>query len=406
MTYWDEIDPKAPPDPDAEQLPLRYEIIESERQSPSDKIAEENLRFPRVASPEPEPEPEEQVAVVEPLVFKPQFHEVWIPRIRLFFSSPTRTFATLGVALGVLFGVLIAAITWHIYNPTGLYDLGPVTSSAVGLRGRLYLKWDRKLQYRLDFAPSDPDQVPGFSLAAGNPPRPSSITIQLEDAQGFVLCTKEILFKYDARKAAPLAPPNSGPTSGKADAANAPGAQTAAASDFTEADAQEASREQGKDIFQNQIGPDGLIESASAEGSIPCSASAYENTALWGITPNFPSVAEQDGLLKREAAVQTNQSITPVDKAAARKRLAARGTPKAPPPFYIEGDDSIVEFDGSTGVIETVAGKSFFIGKASPEANAIKTHDLPIGIHYRCDQSSTCTLTSGVLGVLHTRLRK
>lgn len=328
-----------------------------------------------------------------PQVNETSFAGLWIPRIRKFLENPTNRYATLGVGLGILAGVAVAAISWYVSNPNGRYDLGPVTSDSVGLRGRLFLKWDEKLQYRLGFEPTYADQVAGFSLATGNPPRPLSIAIQLRDAQGFELCSKEILLRFDARKAAALVPQPRGDAS------------PAAAADYAQPDAQEAARENGHDIFDLQAGPSGQIASINAQGELSCSRSAYEDATAWSFIPVFPSLAEQQQLLQHLNERPEIAESTSNDEASPRRKKAKKPAPNTVV-FFIEGDDSIVDYDASGGTIATSGRKTFLIDKAGAEANVLKGSDFPMRIHYRCDQAGNCALMSQGAGVLHTRLRR
>jgi hypothetical protein len=74
--------------------------------------------------------------------------------------------------------------------------------------------------------------------------------------------------------------------------------------------------------------------------------------------------------------------------------------------FFIEGDDSIVDFEASNGNIVTRGRKLFSIEKNGTEAALLKGSDFPMRIHYRCDQNGNCSLMSQGAGVLHARLRK
>jgi hypothetical protein len=192
------------------------------------------------------------------------------------------------------------------------------------------------------------------------------------------LCSTEIVLKYDARN-------------GSASAASAP-------------DTQEAARELGKDVFQNQIGPDGQIAAINAQGETPCSAKDYENTSTWSFTSNFPSLAEQDELLKRQEKAQANTERPSAQASATRKRMVAKAAVKLLP-FSIEGDDAIVEFDASNGIVETRWRKSFFVDKTSGAAADSRWQDFPVSIHYKCDRSSDCILVHSGLGALRARLR-
>jgi hypothetical protein len=336
-----------------------------------------------------------------PLAEKP-LHEVWIPRIRKFLENPTNRYASIGVGLGIVVGVAVAAITWYGNNPSGRYDLGAVTSDAAGLRGRLYVKWEDQLHYRLELEPNYPERIPGFSLAAGNPPRPLSVAIQLRDIQGSELCSKEILLRYDAKRAEALAPV---PRGAGAEAQSGSVSSAAEGDNTAQADGAEGAREKGNDLFDLQAGKDGQVASINAQGDLPCSRSAYENAVSWSFVPDFPSVAEQKDLLER---LKERQAYA--ENLARRASSPAKKKAKKPAPntvvFFIEGDDSIVEFDAASGIIETRGRKTFAIDRSGAEAAVLKGGDLPMRIHYRCDQTGNCALTSQGAGVLHTRLRK
>jgi hypothetical protein len=294
--------------------------------------------------------------------------------MRRFADNPTKFYVTIGAGLGVLFVVIFAAVNLRPGSPEGRYDMGPVTSSATGLKGHLYINWEKTLHYRLTFETSDSDQQAGFALAAANPPRPLSIEIQLQDSKGFVLCSREIVSSYDNK------PP--------------------AASDSAQLKNQELKREQGKDIFQNQTAAKGQVAALNAQGEIPCSAKAYENTAQWSFTSNFPSLAEQEEALKRPQEMRAIAA-----QRAAAKKAAAKGAEKLLP-FSIEGDDAIVELDVNRGVIETSGRKTFFFDKTSMGSADPVWRDYPVNIHFRCDQSSNCTLMHAGTGALRVRLKK
>jgi len=367
--------------------------------------------------PEPEPEPEPQIPAeanpdvqapdpaLEPPVIPPTFLELWNQRIRKFLANSTNFYATVGVGLGILCGIIIAAVSWHMSNPAGAYDLGPVAANGAGLTGRLFAKWDEKLQYRLTIEPSYKEQVPGFSLAVGNPPRPLAIEIHLQDSQGFVLCGKEIVLKYDPRNPAALAASSPSPQTGTADEGTASNGQAATGIDFAKLDAQEAAREKGKDLFQSQVGPDGQIESISSQGELPCSRSSYEKATNWSFTPDFPSLAEQNAMLQRLGETPASATSPSSEPASTRRRRASKPAPNTSL-FFVEGDDSIVDFDASTGIVATRGGRNFSIDKAGAEANALKGHDFPMRVHYRCDQTAACTITTDGAGVLRARLRR
>ena len=239
----------------------------------------------------------------------------------------------IGAGVGILLGIAIAAITWNEAKPTPppgpivaqepslpheTKDLGTVTSNTVGLQGHLITKWDDKLEYSLVIEPNDPAHLAGFALAVSDPPRPLSIVVELKNFAGFVLCRQNIVLKYDAGKAAALAAARAKNLAGKSHGSNISSDQDNQAAGLDQLEAQEAERERGKDIFRNQTGPNGQIESIRSQGEIPCPAIAYGSVAYWSFTPNFPAVDEQDELLKRRANATSPSSKTPAARKGAK----------------------------------------------------------------------------------------
>ena len=337
----------------------------------------------------------------------------WKPRVRQFFANRNNRYATISVGLGILTGVVISAVTWNINNPSGPYDLGALTSDGVGMKGRLFTRWEGKLGYRVSFEPSYPEQLAGFSFAAGNSPRPASINIQLMDAKGFVLCSKNILLRYSTRKSTEPSASNGGSADGNTAAGNEANPHPAQATEATEAatiDDREIARERGNDVFQYQFSPDGQIAALTSAGDFPCSRASYERITSWSFAPDFPTLAEQAEMLKRlnaPPASASEETLKTYTSTSPRRKVAPK--PVAPAPaFYIEGDDSIAFYDASTGTIETNANRIFLIDRAGAEASALnqKAADFPIDVHYRCDQTGNCLLRSRGGGLLHVRQRR
>jgi hypothetical protein len=97
------------------------------------------------------------------------------------------------------------------------------------------------------------------------------------------------------------------------------------------------------------------------------------------------------------------EASRPAPQPAAPKRITYKAA-VVPGTFSIAGDDAIVEYDASAGNIGTRAGKVFSIDKAGAEAHAIQGYDLPVTIHYTCDQYATCTLTHSGAVIARARL--
>lgn len=329
---------------------------------------------------------EVQKPASDPPAPQPPSHELWTVRLRRFMENPTKFYAAIGVGLGLLIIVVFFAVTLLRGNPEGRNDMGPVISDGTGLKGYLYIKWEKTLQYRLTIETIYPEQRAGFALAVGNPPYPLSIEIHLEDNEGVTLCSREIVLKYDARSASTAAnPPN----------------ETPAAINYAQRDAVEQEREQGKDIFQYQLAPDGKVAALNAQGGIPCSATAYEKTTQWSFSTNFPSIAEQDEVLTR----QREGRASATQNSAAHNKMAAKPAEKLVP-FSSEGDDAIVEFNVNSGVIVTSGRKTFFIDKTSAQRASPVWQEYPVNIHFRCSRSSDCTIMHSGAGALRAKLRR
>jgi hypothetical protein len=362
-----------------------YKIIDPDSKRAEDRPAVAEAVIPSVEVAQVEA----AMPTKEPPIPKPQFLDVWIARARKFAENPIRVYAAIGIGLGVIFGVILFSFLWQSDNFEGQYDLGAYISSGAGLSGHLYTQWDKKLQYRLTVEPIYADQREGFALAAANPPRPLSIAIQLQDSHGFVLCARTIVLKYEP---------------GRTEAGKTSLDPLAQANDKL-LDEQETKWESGKDVFQNQIGGDGQITSIGAQGTLSCSKESYAKAASWSFLPNFPSLAEQDEWLKRQAELQADTERPSTQNHDVHKRITPKPAAKLLL-FSIEGDDAIVEFDVTRGVIETRARKTFFFDKASGAAADSRWQDYPVSIHYKCDQSSNCILSHTGLGALRTRIRQ
>ena len=378
--------------------PLGYSVIEPPPEPPQD-FAKFDLRLPASASTAA-PGKNPTGAPAAPLL---PAYSAPIEPVQKSAPNPIRVYILACVGMGLLFGCIIAFFYSRMSSQEGQYDLGPVTSSGAGLRGHLYTRWDKKLEYRLSFGPSAPEQQAGFALAVAHSPRPLSISIHLQDAQGFVLCSREVVLKYDGSEAAAPGAPNPDATGGKADAANLSGAEpTHGMQDLLAA--QEAERELGKEVFKNEIGPDGQITGINAQGEIPCAEKVYANASSWSFTTNFLSLAEQEELGKHQEVTQASEE-RPSAKAGSRKKAAAVPAPVLLP-FSIEGDDAIVDFDLSSGVIETRDNKTFLVGKAIGISLDSRWLEFPVSIHYKCDQTSICVLTHAGAGALRARLKR
>jgi hypothetical protein len=281
-------------------------------------------------------------------------------------------------------------------------DLGPGIVAVSGLRGHLETRWDGnaktgRLAYKLQIVPMEDRWVAGFSHVVSNSPLPMSINIRLLDSTGFALCGKEIDFHFDPQDAViPVSVPAVGANGKKLSAAERSAAmQAARQSQVAQMQAAEATREHGKDIFQNQTTSDGQVAAVNAQGSLPCSPDQYRKANYWDFNTNFPTLDEQAILL---------------DPKAHAKELAVPGNShkrtltKWGDGFVIQGDDRVTGYDQARGVL-WAEDRTFAIDKRFGQVTAATWASNYTLIHYRCDQHASCALTAaGQAAVLHARL--
>ncbi len=439
--------------PDAETHPENSAVTEAETErhnEPAEPLAADE---PRTEPAEPDRREPDREKTDREGIKPPIAHPEVIPPSDLPEPAKRRTnvaflFAAAAIAVLIVLAGVFIAIYWQQLNsvptadstqaaqppsPTDAKDLGTVDSSAAGLKGHLTTKWDGSLEYSFVIEPDDPARQAAFAMTVSNPPRAASVTIQIKDADGVVMCKQDVLLKFDPRKAAEInkaaaEKPTRKPLGAKA-------AEAIQEEQETELDRQvtaEAEREHGKSMFQVNAGASGRIESISSQGEIPCPQSVYESMGYWSFLPDFPTPAEQTAWANHQPQVPvkveaTEASASDASKNGANKNEgnkseASKTEAKKPPPqpaahqrmtyktaaapgtFSIAGDDAIVEYDASAGSIGTRTGKVFSIDKAGAEARAIQGYDLPVTIHYTCDQFAACTLTHGGVVIARARL--
>jgi hypothetical protein len=340
---------------------------------------------------------------------EPGLTDASLERIKKFASSQTRVYAATGIGLGLLVGLIIAVTFLHPAGSGGPNDMGTVNANEYGLKGQLATDWKERLAFHVTIGPSAPALRAAFAANVNASPQPLSVTVQMKDPFGAVLCGDTVLLKFDPRNAPGIALAEPGPKASKAEREIATRKQIAHGIDLARLEGEELDREHGKDIFQNNTGPDGQIASISAQGILPCTRKQFENIASWGFTSNFPKVSPPAASLSPDA-----NGTPPADGKAekdARARSSAnekaRRRPALPlPPIYIEGDDAIMWIDAANGIIETRDGKALVLEKTDTIAAALKGRDFPIPIHYRCDQTGNCSFAGVGTGVHHARLKR
>jgi hypothetical protein len=305
----------------------------------------------------------------------------------------------------VLLLILIPVLGWLIFKPLPpTVDLGEGIFNAAGLRGHLVANWEGKAGYRFRLEPIGMQYQAGFAAVLANPQRPFSAKLHLMDANGFTICSTEILFPFDPAQAPdpnPLTPPPAPKRLSRAEA-ELMAAQWAAQQQerLHQRQLQELDREHGQEIFQNELGSDGTIAAVTAQSDLPCDRSAYKRFDTFNFTTNFPSYAEQTDLLRQQATA----IMRPVPKATPIYKPSVRTSPFV---ASVEGDDVITGYAPARGVATTSGGKIFLLEKGNLHGNAAGWQVFPASIHYRCDSRAACLLTrSGTSVVLYARLKR
>jgi hypothetical protein len=196
-----------------------YDIVPSKRLEPEGDIAPNHYRpFVKAAVGEGQASQEQSAPGVaaDP---KARLSAVALEKIGKLASSQTKVYAVIGVGLGLLVGLVAAALFLHPGGSGGATDMGTVNSNEYGLKGSLTAEWKDKLEYHLTVEPSAPEQRVGFMADVTTSPGPLSISIQMKDPFGAVLCSDTILLKYDPRNAPSMAVAEPGPKATKAEEA-------------------------------------------------------------------------------------------------------------------------------------------------------------------------------------------
>ena len=374
-----------------------YELIEPKPAAPDDRFIAAAID----ASPEEAHATAEAQARYAAPLLAPEDEEQDTP------AEPSKINITLVIAVGVLaFVAFLATFLLHGKTDTS-GDMGTVNASGIGMKGHLTATWGDRLNYKLTLEPADPGQSAAFANAVYHSPKPVWVGLQLKDPTGTVLCGNTILVKFDPLQNNSTA--DATPASGETDVSGVSREDVARALKNARLESQEIAREHGKDVFENVNGPDGQLTSIAVQGTLPCTKKQYDGTASWAFISNFPAL----GAAGADAPAQESDRTT-ADEAQARtaaadeQRSLARRHKSAPQVsnFSIEEDDEIVGYRSAAGTIETLAGKTFRVERKDPTMSALKGMDLPVRIHYRCDQFGTCTLAGAGSDAQHARMVK
>jgi hypothetical protein len=268
--------------------------------------------------------------------------------------------------------VLATLAIWKLQQgppPPPYVDLGNSNVANSGLSGDFVARWTDKANYVFYVNPLSADDLAGFAAVAANPPRQIEFTIHLKDAAGITICEKEIVFPFKAPEGG-SAVPTQGPPE----------------------------RTMDGDVISYDHGDQGEIVRIEMKGPMTCSENFYEHIAAWNFTTTYPVRGDQDDWVKNLEKVTHKQ-------VAAKK--AAPGPLYRTLPAPIDGDDVIVGDNPSRGIVETRAGREFFVGLGGLSTRGQGWGFFPAAIHFHCDVRSNCILTrAGASGAVTARLMK
>ena len=290
------------------------------------------------------------------------------------------------LAMVLLGAAILAAIILAVTmmdKPTSaapaFQDLGPGVSNIAGLKGHLVARWEKHAQYMLSFEPLFGIYKPGFSYTVGHPPGPLWINVRLLDSTGYALCGKQIEFRLNpARTNVDLSLLHQ-PDAKMVEVSNHPSGGSSAGTQPQQPAVRTI------DLFQNQMGDNGQVASVFAQGVLPCSEDQYKKFNYWDFSTNFPSLEQQDALMKAPAIAAARAAEAARE---AEKRREARS-----PHFYVEGDTSVDSYESASATLVAGTGQSFILTRRneSPTADAWAANNSRI--HYKCDTQANCTLT-------------
>lgn len=390
----------APPSPKPPEAPAK----------PTDAPAKPPAAAPVVENKPPANEP---VAVAEPAVEEPaqeapeeefELHEYTDPAAAEPPPPPKKNVSWMLYA-GFAAVALLTALLFYAARPKQQGpppgDLGPGVVAVSGLRGHLLTRWEGdaktgKLMYQLRIEPMEDRWQKGFSRVTSDPPTPLSVNVRLLDSNGFALCGKEIDFHFDPQTAGVpvqvVLPEPAGKGKKPSQAERLAAEQAARQSKIIQMQAEEAARERGKDIFQNQTSDDGEVTAVNAQGSLPCAPDQYRRTDYWDFNTNFPTLDEQAALLDPRLRPRNEFEPPPHPDKRTLARLRQG--------FVMQGDDRVTGYDSVHGVL-LAQERSFLVDKGSGRDTATLWANNYSLIHYRCDQRGNCSLTQagGVLGL-------
>jgi hypothetical protein len=306
------------------------------------------------------------------------------PATRGFDSVTMQRFPQIAMLLlgaGILAIIILAVMMFNKPTSTApaFQDLGPGVSNVAGLKGHLVTRWQKGVQYQLKFEPLFGIYNAGFTFTVGHPPEPLWVNIRLLDSTGYAVCGKQIEFQF-----------NPAHTNIDISRAHKHGAKVVPVSAHSVGVPSSSARAQQKtaattDSFQNVLGDDGQIASVYAQGILPCTEAQYKKFYYWDFSTNFPSLAQQEALMKAPAIA--------ADRAAAVASAAQRQREARSPHYFVEGDAMVRDFNNSTATLESGAGQSFIVVKTTEYPTANSWAESSAQIHYKCDTLANCLLT-------------
>jgi hypothetical protein len=147
-------------------------------------------------------------------------------------------------------------------------------------------------------------------------------------------------------------------------------------------------------------------QAVTAPASIAKPSPLKVTKANFQVTRNHVQAGHQSAPLKQVALAVVPQHIsTPAPVAASAPVVPATVATEAKNyTFFSEGDATVADFDASMGKIETYEGRTFVLGTTDSASASESLQDSGSSVHYRCDQSGSCTLVRAGVVMQNVRL--
>ena len=305
----------------------------------------------------------------------------------------TMVYGTIGVALGIVVGTLIADGSWRSMNPLASHQLVRAGTSAPAVAGR------PGTQAAQNSTPVHQAAIEGGSQQAAAQKPSATITSSLAATP-------------DATKPSAAAPVSTAAATSTVSRTSTPAAMTPVAKPSTPSHPAIAAKTENTAKTSTVAQPSASTKPAtSAKMAVAQKVSAAHKRRLARKLAAKAKYVAWRKLHPRHRLHGHLRAAVPTKLLGlvAKPKLAdalARTPAPAPFTFMVEGSVSIANYDAANGIVDTYEGETFALDKRASEGRTISWLDYPADVRYRCDQSWNCTLFHGGVVVVNAKRTK